>query len=55
MLPGYFEQDVRLSLFFENEVLAYFTGDFAPTPPDQEVEPTQQTTESADTDEIATS
>jgi len=31
LLPGYFEQDVRLSLFFEDDVLAYFTGDFAPT------------------------
>ncbi len=55
VLPGYFEQDVRLSLFFENEVLAYFTGDFAPTSPEEEAEPTEQTTESADPDEIATS
>ena len=31
LLPGYFEQDVRLSLFFENDELTYFTGDFTPT------------------------
>jgi outer membrane protein assembly factor BamE len=55
VLPGYFEQDVRLSLFFENEVLAYFTGDFAPTPADEETQPTEQATDSEDADEIATS
>jgi outer membrane protein assembly factor BamE len=31
VVPGYFEQEVRMSLYFENEVLAYFTGDMAPT------------------------
>lgn len=30
-IPGYFEQDLRMSLFFEQEALAYFTGDFAPS------------------------
>ena len=30
-LPGYFDQEVRMSLFFQDEVLAYFTGDLAPT------------------------
>lgn len=30
-LPGYFSQDVRMSLFFEEDILAYFTGDLAPT------------------------
>jgi outer membrane protein assembly factor BamE len=30
-LPGYFSQDVRMSLFFEGDVLAYFTGDLAPS------------------------
>jgi outer membrane protein assembly factor BamE len=30
-LPGYFDQEVRMSLFFQDEVLAYFTGDLAPS------------------------
>ncbi len=30
-VPGYFNNEVRMSLFFENDVLAYFTGDLAPT------------------------
>ena len=37
-LPGYFNQEVRMSLFFENEVLAYFTGDLAPNQDDDESE-----------------
>lgn len=31
VLPGYFNQEIRMSLFFENDVLAYFTGDLAPS------------------------
>ncbi len=31
VLPGYFNQELRMSLFFENDVLAYFTGDLAPS------------------------
>jgi len=30
-LPGYFEQETRVSLFFQEDALAYFTGDYAPT------------------------
>lgn len=30
-IPGYFEQDIRMSLFFEDDALSYFTGDLAPT------------------------
>ena len=30
-IPGYFEQDMRMSLFFEEDALAYFTGDLAPS------------------------
>ncbi len=30
-IPGYYEEQKRVSLYFENEVLAYFTGDYAPT------------------------
>ncbi len=31
VVPGVFEQDIRMTLFFENDVLAYFTGDLVPT------------------------
>ena len=30
-VPGYFNQDTRLTLYFENDLLAYFTGDLAPS------------------------
>ena len=30
-IPGYFEQDMRMSLFFDEEALSYFTGDLSPT------------------------
>ena len=30
-VPGYFEQEMRMSLFFEDDALSYFTGDLAPT------------------------
>lgn len=30
-VPGYFNTDIRMSLFFEGDVLSYFTGDLAPT------------------------
>lgn len=31
VVPEVFEQDVRMTLYFENDVLAYFTGDLVPT------------------------
>ena len=37
-VPGYFESDMKMSLFFEDGSLAYFTGDLAPTEPDGESE-----------------
>jgi outer membrane protein assembly factor BamE len=30
-VPGYYDDQKRVSLYFENNVLAYFTGDFAPS------------------------
>jgi outer membrane protein assembly factor BamE len=30
-IPGYYNDQKRVSLYFENDVLAYFTGDYAPT------------------------
>lgn len=30
-IPGFFQEDRRLSLYFDNDMLAYFTGDYAPT------------------------
>ena len=39
VVPGVFQDEKRLSLYFENEILAYFTGDYAPTGADSEAEP----------------
>ncbi|MFW6094140.1 MAG: outer membrane protein assembly factor BamE [Pseudomonadota bacterium] len=30
-VPGYYDQQKMVSLYFENDVLAYFTGDYAPS------------------------
>jgi outer membrane protein assembly factor BamE len=30
-VPGYFDSRQRLSIFFENDLLAYFSGDYAPS------------------------
>ena len=30
-LPGIFDDDRRISVYFDNEQLAFFTGDYAPT------------------------
>src|SRR5690606_664321 len=30
-IPGYYNDQKRVSLYFENDVLAYFTGDYAPS------------------------
>ena len=30
-IPGYFEEEVRMSLFFDGDALSHFTGDFVPT------------------------
>ncbi len=45
VVPGVYSDEKRMSLYFENEVLAYFTGDFAPTGSDSDPEP-QDTTSS---------
>ena len=56
-VPGYFNQAIHMTLYFENEVLAYFTGDMAPTAanPDAPVDAesdggdtTEQVTDEAD-------
>jgi outer membrane protein assembly factor BamE len=41
-IPGYYNEQKRVSLYFENNVLAYFTGDYAPTTASK-VEDTGQT------------
>ncbi len=51
-LPGYFDQKIRMSLYFQEEVLAYFTGDLAPTPPEAEGEVTEDQ-DNQDIDESA--
>lgn len=43
-VPGYYEEQKVVSLYFEDGVLAYFTGDYAPT------EATEPSTASADVD-----
>jgi outer membrane protein assembly factor BamE len=30
-VPGYYEDQKRISLYFENDLLSHFTGDYAPT------------------------
>jgi outer membrane protein assembly factor BamE len=30
-IPGYYEDSKRITLFFENDVLSHFTGDYVPT------------------------
>ncbi len=30
-VPGYFNEKIKVSLFFEQDLLAYFTGDLAPS------------------------
>jgi outer membrane protein assembly factor BamE len=51
-IPGYYNEQKRVSLYFENGVLAYFTGDYAPrsaTSDDAE----QSTASTAEEPEIA--
>jgi outer membrane protein assembly factor BamE len=47
-LPGQYNRDTRMSLYFENDVLAYFTGDLAPESKD--AEPEQETAQEETTD-----
>ena len=44
-LPGIFNDERRVSLYFDNDRLAYFTGDYAPTSeqPVVEAEPAAET------------
>jgi len=39
LVPGVFQDEKRMSLYFENDVLAYFTGDFAPSESASDPEP----------------
>lgn len=52
-IPGYYNEQKRMSLYFENGVLAYFTGDYAPTSAKVE-EGGDRTTASVEEDEIET-
>ena len=51
-VPGYYEEEKRVSLYFEDGVLAYFTGDYAPSDATQTPE-AEQTTARAAVDEEA--
>ncbi|MEE4282019.1 MAG: outer membrane protein assembly factor BamE [Pseudomonadales bacterium] len=46
VLPGYFNQETRMSLFFEDDVLGYFTGDLVP----ESANPDSETETDTDTD-----
>lgn len=39
-IPGFLEQQKRVSLYFEDGVLAYFTGDYAPSEAQQDEQST---------------
>ena len=43
-VPGYLSQSIHVTLYFENEVLAYFTGDLAPSGADPEAPNDSDTT-----------
>ena len=45
-VPGIFNQSIHMALYFENDVLAYFTGDLAPSQDEADA--------TADTDDAAT-
>jgi outer membrane protein assembly factor BamE len=48
-VPGLYEADQRVSLYFDNDLLAYFTGDFAPTDAKgEDPETAEQTSEAED-------
>ncbi len=38
VVPGVYQDEKRMSLYFENDVLAYFTGDLVPTGAGSETE-----------------
>jgi outer membrane protein assembly factor BamE len=46
-LPGQYNRETRVSLYFEDDILAYFTGDLAPSPPETDDE--QETAQDATT------
>ena len=52
-IPGFFEQDMRMSLFFQDNALAYFTGDLAPTDADDENTTSEIGDSNSDTEEDA--
>lgn len=40
-VPGRYEEEKRLTLFFEDDLLAYFTGDYAPSAAVPRADPAQ--------------
>lgn len=51
-IPGYFEQDMRMSLFFEDNALAYFTGDLAPSDSSSDEDATPEIEQTADEEDV---
>jgi len=52
-IPGYYNEQKRVSLYFENGVLAYFTGDYAPTTATDESDTEQATASAPDPEDLA--
>lgn len=50
-VPGYYEDQKRVSLFFENDLLAYFSGDYAPSDAVTQPEDADATAAEAEPDE----
>ncbi len=48
-IPGFFEQQIQMTLYFEDEVLAYFTGDLAPTSATEDETVSSESEETAET------
>lgn len=47
-IPGYYDENKRVSLYFEDGVLAYFTGDYAPSEATEDADPQATTASTGD-------
>lgn len=47
-IPGYYDETKRVSLYFEDDVLAYFTGDYAPSDATEDAAPQAATASTGD-------
>lgn len=47
-IPGYYDENKRVSLYFEDGVLAFFTGDYAPSEATEDADPQTTTASTGD-------